>query len=226
MKLLHLFVAFVFSGIALHAQDCTHYYPMKTGVKMELTGYDQKDRKISKLNYEILDATSTYAKVKGQMYDKDDELFKTIEFDLKCENGTFMVDMSSMMPTEQLEAFKNMDVDIETSFLSYPGKLKVGQTLPDGSFTISIKSNGATIMTMKTSVINRKVESMEEVTTPAGTFMCYKISEETVMDMGMAKTTTKSINWISERVGVVKAESYNKKGKLDGTTLLTAISGL
>lgn len=193
---------------------------------MELTGYDKKDKVTSKINYEILEASANHAEVKGEMYDDKGKLFNTVEFGLKCEEGVFKVDMSSVLPSEQLAAFESMDVDIETAYISYPSSLSVGQKLPDGEVTITIKNSGVTIMNMTTSVVNRTVEAKENVTTPAGTFTCYKISEETIVDMKMAKTTSKAISWISENVGMVKTESYDKKGKLVGKTLLTAISGL
>ncbi|MFN0275221.1 MAG: hypothetical protein ACKVPJ_05725, partial [Chitinophagales bacterium] len=53
-----------------------------------------------------------------------------------------------------------------------------------------------------------------------GSFECVKFSETIHMKM-LFKVTAKSITWMAEDVGVVKSESYNDKGKLEGYSLLT-----
>jgi hypothetical protein len=74
-------------------------------------------------------------------------------------------------------------------------------------------------------IFNRKVEAKEDITTPAGNFTCYKISydmESSTKVMGMNnKVNLKGVDYVSEGTGVVKTESYNKKGSLSSYSLLT-----
>ena len=72
-------------------------------------------------------------------------------------------------------------------------------------------------------IYNRKVDAEESLKTPAGTFNCVKISQSQHLK-AMISMDTNSIEWYAEGVGLVRSESYNKKGKLMGYSLLTAFS--
>jgi hypothetical protein len=86
---------------------------------------------------------------------------------------------------------------------------------------IQVSSSGITMVNMDVTINNRKVLAKEKITTSAGTFDCYKISYETESRTRMITVNTKGMEWISEGVGVVKTETYNKKDKLTGYSLLT-----
>ena len=118
------------------------------------------------------------------------------------------------------QSLANMEVSIEGTELALPSTLTVGQERPDASTTIKAGSNGVTIINMTVNVTNRKVLSREELTTPAGTFNCYKITQDTDVKMMIAKTMT-SIDYYAEGVGMVRSETYDKKGNLEGYTELT-----
>jgi hypothetical protein len=121
-----------------------------------------------------------------------------------------------------MDAYKDMEVKVETEDMHMPGSLKAGDVLDDGEMTMKISNQGFTFMTIKVKVYNRKVEAIENVTTPAGTFECAKISYDIDTKVGIA-AKFKGIEWTSKNVGVVKSESYNSKGKLQGYTLLTSL---
>jgi len=78
-------------------------------------------------------------------------------------------------------------------------------------------------MTMSFHVVDRKVEAFESITTAAGTFECFKLSQTTKSKMMFMNLTLKSIDWIAEGIGSVRSESYTEKGKLEGYTVLTNI---
>jgi len=80
-----------------------------------------------------------------------------------------------------------------------------------------------TMMNMTISITNRKVEAVENVTTPAGTFECYKISYDIATKM-MINVKMKGTEWYAKNVGLVKSESYNNDGKLMGSNLLTGLT--
>src|SRR5690606_32954803 len=95
-----------------------------------------------------------------------------------------------------------------------------GMTLDDAKITMEARMNGMKIMTMNMEIKNRKVEAREKITTPAGTFDCFKITYDTYLK-AVVKREYKTTIWFSPEAGTVKSENYNKKGKLDSTTLLT-----
>jgi len=119
-----------------------------------------------------------------------------------------------------MEGFKNMEIKLTTDDLMYPSKLSPGMDLKDGSISLEV-GNG--LMNMTTNIINRKVESREEITTPAGSFKCYKISEDVKSKVGFIKVNMRNVAWIIQDIGTIRSESYNKRGKLNTVTELVKI---
>jgi hypothetical protein len=78
---------------------------------------------------------------------------------------------------------------------------------------------------MTVTITDRKVVGKESVTTPAGTFDCFKItSNSTIKTKTVVGITMEfsAIEWLAPKAAIVKSESY-KKGKLQGYTLLTKL---
>ena len=146
------------------------------------------------------------------------------DLSFKCEDGTMYIDMRNFISQEQLEAFKSYEMTVEAENLEMPGKLSVGQSLKDGS--VNVTAAGAPLPTsLNMKITERKVVAKETITTPAGTFECYKITSNiaTTTQMGIKMNLNfSSIDWIALKVGSVKSESYNKSGKLMGYTILTS----
>jgi hypothetical protein len=95
--------------------------------------------------------------------------------------------------------------------------------LNDGEVSMAISNQmGMKIMTMSTRLTNRTVEGFEDITTPAGTFKCAKITSDIEAKV-MMKMKLKMVEWISENVGTVRSESRDEKGKLNSYTVLTSI---
>ena len=113
-----------------------------------------------------------------------------------------------------------MEVDISGTNLILPNNLSAGQSLPDANMLMNIKVPPMN-MKMTVDIRDRKVEGKETVTTSAGTFDCFVISYIHESKMGM-KITGNAKEWIAEGVGMVKSESYNKKGKRISRSELTA----
>jgi hypothetical protein len=115
-----------------------------------------------------------------------------------------------------------MEMSVEGGNLEMPSSMKAGDLLKDGDLKMSFSSGGVTVMNMSVSITNRKVEAVESLTTPAGTFECYKISYDIATKM-MISVKMKGIEWYAKGVGLVKSETYGKDGKLQGSTLLTGL---
>ena len=124
------------------------------------------------------------------------------------------------MMADFAQQIKDMEISISGNGIEIPPVLTEGMALSDGTTEMKMGSKGMTFMNMKFDVKNRKVEKKESITTAAGTFDCYKITYD--MDMKVIFKRAVSVKqWFAEGVGLVKSESYNKKGELEGSTELT-----
>lgn len=220
------FIILAMSG--LFAQECENYFPTETGATWTMTHYDgknnvqstQKSTVVSSENKDggILTTISTTS------YDDKEKQSYQNTFTTLCKEGVFYMDMKTFMPPTEGNDPNQAQMQMEAANMEIPSNLTVGQTLPDAWIKMFIQVEGMPPMAGQTIMItNRTVEGFESITTPAGTFECVKISWDTEMKM-MFAVKSKTIAWYSLGVGTVKSETYDKKGKLEGTSILTAFS--
>lgn len=138
---------------------------------------------------------------------------------MECKDGLISIDMTAFVPDESMQAFKDMEVELKMDQLEFPSELRVGQQLKDASF--EVKAEGPMPMNFIFLFTDRKVEGKEPVTTPAGTFDCFKISQVTKSKMMIANSQFRTVQYITEKCGAVKTETYRSNGKLVGYSLLT-----
>jgi hypothetical protein len=211
---------------SISAQDCNSYYPLEDGTEVEIKNYDHKDKltgsSIQKITGKQGDDNNLTITVDHQSFDKKGELLMDGELIMRCENGIFYMDMRNMLDNSALAAYENMEVEVDATDMTFPFDMQVGSTLADASISIKIKSESVTVMTMTVWITDRKIEAEESITTPAGTFSCYKMSYNIETKMIM-KVQAKAVQWIAENIGMVKSETYNKKGKLQGYSVLTGL---
>ncbi|MBI9056787.1 MAG: hypothetical protein JEZ01_03340 [Labilibaculum sp.] len=225
-RLLILCTIMAFFSTSAISQDCTIYIPSDVGTELhyQMTNakgkvqgiYSQKMISIKENGGETI-----YEMLQTHKDPKDSEkiiIKDTISF--RCKDNVFYIDMEKYLNQKQMEGFKGMEVKITTDDLIYPPNLSPGMTLKDGSINLEI-GNG--IMNMTTNILNRKVDALENITTAAGTFKCYKISEDVQSKMGFIKVQLHNVAWIVKDIGTIRSESYNKKGKLDTVTELVKI---
>lgn len=215
------------------AQCGNTFYRLKEGAEYEMTSYDKKDRPQGRTTYVISNINENNgvyeATFKSKIYDKKDKLVTEGDFVILCEGDKVKIDMQRLLNSmEQLSAYEDMEVEAQGNFMEVPSSLEVGQSLPDAHTTMTVKmgESSATMSKIDIDINNRKVETQEDITTPAGTFQCYKISYNTDMDMkvmGFGNTSSYgNAEWVAENVGTVRTENYDKKGNLNSYTLLTA----
>jgi hypothetical protein len=227
MKHIMLSVLFCYAAVAgLIAQDCPMYYPAKENTTMEYKQYDKKGAlsgsSIQKITGIKKSSNSTEADISSEHFDAKGKSLGVVKLTAKCEAGVFYIDMSNYMNQQSTDSYKDMEMTMEGGNLEMPWNLKAGDMLKDGNMKMSFASGGMTVMNMTISITNRKVEAVENVTTPAGTFECYKISYDIATKM-MINVKMKGTEWYAKNVGLVKSESYNNDGKLMGSTLLTGL---
>ncbi len=208
----------------LAQNDCSAFFPLAKGSMWELTHYNKKGAVSSVSTQEVgiveqIDGVWE-AQVQQKLSDDKGKVISEGNYKVKCKEGTVYFDVMDMMSPEMKEGLGNMEMSLTGESLALPSKLSVGQTLPDAFTEIKAGPNGVTIMTLRFDITNRKVEAKETVTTPAGKFECYKISYTLTTKTIISKTFTAAV-WYSEKVGMVKSETYDKKGVLESRTELS-----
>jgi hypothetical protein len=215
---------FLVSGI--FAQDCPLYYPDALNSQLEYKQYDKKGNPSGSSVQKVTDFKKTpngyEVRVDAESFDAKGKSMGTLQLAARCEGGIYYIDMKNLMGAQSMEAYKDMEMQIEGGNLEMPASMKAGDMLKNGDMKIAFASGGMTIMNMTFNVSNRKVDAVESITTPAGTFECYKISYDVATKM-MVNVRTKGIEWYSRGVGLVKSESYSTDGKLLGSNVLTAV---
>jgi len=207
---------------------CSQYYPLIEGMTMKYATYNKKGKEEGALVYKVVNVDDQENASSAQMImtisDKKGNTFNS-EYGISCEGDMVKIDFKSLMNEQMLSQFGDMEMDVSGTDIELPNNLKVGQELPDANINIKVTMGGAMTMNMNVETINRKIEKRESITTPAGTFDCYVLYSDVKTKMMVGKTTFPSRTWLAEGVGMVKQESYNKSGKLTGSSVLTEFSG-
>nr|WP_244893346.1 hypothetical protein [Maribacter hydrothermalis] len=94
------------------------------------------------------------------------------------------LDYESLLPSNMLEQYGEMDLTITGNDIEIPNDLSVGQNLNDANVSMKIDMSGIS-MNMTVDMVNRKVEKKESVTTPSGTYDCYVLYSENQSKMMM-----------------------------------------
>ena len=211
-------------GTLATAQQCNPYFNLKKGGIMEMENFNAKDKKTGKVYQEVKELTTGDNSFEARMYmknfDKKDKATNEGEYALNCNNGIITIDMQSLISPETLQAFGNMEVEVNSEDLEIPAELVVGDQLKDGKLTLTAGGESGFNFGVTVNITNRKVEKKEQITTPAGTFECFKITYD-VETKSIISARGKSAEYISEGHGVVKSESFDKNGKLTGYSILT-----
>jgi hypothetical protein len=232
-KIFILFAAIVLYTGNLAYSQCNNYYNLDEDTEFEMTSYDPKGKEEGKMSNKVIkmdQAGNNYtATIKSSLFDKKGKMVQEGEYDMICKDGVMEIDMQRFIPQESLKAMGGGDAKlvIDGNTLQIPSSLSVGQTLKDGTIELKMEAGQGGMMTFNTvvNIKNRKVAGKEQITTPAGTFDCFKITYEVesvsrIMGMNMTNSMS-SIDYLSEGTGMIKTENFDKKGKLSGYTLLT-----
>ncbi|HEY3404107.1 MAG TPA: hypothetical protein VGK59_12010, partial [Ohtaekwangia sp.] len=203
------------------------FYVLENGTEWEMENYNAKEKLIGKNQWKVTSYTTTASGYTATVHssltnEKGKEQAKS-DLEMKCDNGVFFIDMRNFITEDQLKALGTYETKVEATNLEVPSKLSIGQTLKDGTITITAVGTGMPIK-MTATITNRKVEAQESITTPAGTFTTYKISSNLTLQNQMGINVNmnfSTIEWLAPKVGLVKTESYNKSGKLMGYSVLS-----
>jgi hypothetical protein len=217
----------------LTAQDCKGYYYLSSS-QVEMTIYDKKGKENGKAFYQISNVKksggSTTADFTSNMVDEKGKTVSTSTGKYKCSSGILFVDARIAMPQDQSAAYKDMEIKAPEIYIEYPATMSVGQELKEINFKMEAYNKEKLHSTTNFDQVNRKVVGKESITTPAGTYECWKITYDgklkaTVAPMNIGiPFNFKGTEWFAPGFGIVKTETYNKNGKLIGSTLITKVN--
>lgn len=219
---------FLLAGTRANSQVCGDYFPMKEGTVLTYMNYDKKGKATGGSEMSLKEksptAGGTSIVFSTSFSDDKGETLYNSEVEMECIDGVLYIDAGKLLDPATLSAYETMEVAVSGENLEMPLGAAPGTALNDGSVEAVISSGGLKILTISVNVTNRKIEGRETVETPAGSFKCVKYSYDALTQMGFVKVNVSGIEWYSHEYGTVRSESYDKKGKLSGYTLLESVS--
>ncbi len=227
MKTCGLFIALFLVTTGMKAQECSAYFPFKEKTSLEYANYNKKEKLqgYSQSTITVVDETDDglEAQVETATLDEDREVLQEGAFQVVCKDNILYMDLTDMLSPEMTESFSHMEVTFTGDKMVLPSNLQVGQKLPDAQTVVQAASGGVNLLKFTFEITDRTVEAKESVTTPAGTFDCFKVSHSMDVKM-MIKKSFQVTTWYNEKIGMVKQETYDKKGRLDGRSELQKVS--
>jgi hypothetical protein len=172
--------------------------------------------------------TTTTALLKSGHYDDKNRLLNLQDLTFRCRQDTSFTDGTSELETARLKSFRDRIFTYEPVPLAWPNQPTVGSELPSGGITVQVSSSAVDIAKVYSTVQKRKIVSgPEPVTTPAGTFQCYKVESEHESATApradvVMRNVQRVVDYYAPNIGVVRTEVYDKKGKLAEVRLLAA----
>ena len=240
-------IAFVFSsGMNAYAQDKVFFVPEPETARWSYLEMDGSGATTATMVYSVDsmvgDAVNGTAKVKFERAGKqssEETLGSFIYY--KFKDGEFTIDMNAFFEADVLgelidaaagaegieasDEEKKKAIEEMRKLIEISGEVRgiprypVIGALPDYEFVFKFS-----FVTMTVKGTERKISGKERLTTPAGTFDCFIMEETVTTKAMMQKEVEKTVSWYAYGVGLVKENTYDKKGKLVSTTLLNSIN--
>ena len=223
-----LIAAFIIaSAPPVEAQNCSDYFPQKEGTVLKYVNYDKKEKVTGSSEMSLKDKKQTDGGMSVIFLsrfsdDKGEEVYES-EIKVECKDGILHFDAGKLLDPATMSAYETMEVEVTGDNLELPLDAPAGTALRDGSVSAVVRSNGVKIVTVSVSIYNRTIEAREKVETPAGNFDCIKYTYDGLTQIGFVKINMSAIEWYSPELGTIRSESYNKNGKLTGSTVLESI---
>jgi hypothetical protein len=149
---------------------------------------------------------------KGQPVSSDNPMI--LNYRIVVSDGAMYLDMKNMFG-----AMDGLDgVEASGTAVKIPTRPQAGQTLGDAAAKVRIGFINCSAV-----ITEGKVLAEEDLTVEAGTFHCYKISQKTNAAVMGIKSETTTVSWYAKGAGAVKSETFDKKGKLTGSTELISM---
>lgn len=217
------------SGDLQKWNDGKPFSGLKKGSQLVYTHYDGKG-KVEGYNRQTIDditlgTNRVEATVTTVFTDRKGKTLNSGTAVLSFRNGNFQVDLIDLLAGQRMDNF-DIEANVSGREMLIPERLSPGQVLPEASATFDMKlKNGVNAITLPSltfRVFDRRVEKAETVKTPAGKFLCTKIVQTVEAEYPLiGRQAYTCTSWMGKDIGTVKSESYNSKGDLVSTVLLT-----
>ena len=229
-----------------YAQDKVFFVPDPETARWSYLEMDGNGTTTATMTYYVDsmtgDAVNGTAKVKFERAGKHSSEEATANFIYyKFKDGEFTIDMNAFFEADVLgelidaaagaegigasEEEKKKAIEEVKKLIEVSGEVRgiprhpVIGALPDYEFVFKFS-----FVSMSVKGTERKISGKEKLTTPAGTFDCFIMEETVTTKAMMQKEVEKTVSWYAYGVGLVKENTYDKKGKLVSTTLLNSIN--
>lgn len=230
MRILFSVLCLFFASNLMIAQsdNCRPFVPVAVGTSWEVQHYNAKDKVQGSNTFELIDlkkeGNATTFTIETKSFDKNGEEIYSHTYQAYCEDGQFQVDMEQFLNGATLEAYQDMEINVDGSNFEIPDfDAPIGTTMPDGTLDVAIDMGTGMNINMNVVVTDREITAREQVSTPAGDFDCVVFSQ-TMQTKMLVKVEGRSKEWYAPEIGVVRSESYNRKGKLTGYSELTRVT--
>ncbi len=216
---------------ALQEAQCNYYLPLVEGTGIAYEHFDRRDRLEYRQEIRIVSVASKEGEVHATMetkhFDRRNRLQHEGTFGIICHGDVLQLDLQSLMDQAMLEAYEGMEMVFEGGEMMIPSELSVGQSLPDATLDISVRSSGMQVAEMTMQITDRQVTARENITVPAGTFEAYRIVYNTHIEMRAMgipiRTNTQTVEYHAREVGVVRTEIYDQRERLQSYQVLSEI---
>jgi len=224
MRLLFSFSLLFICG-TLFSQDCSNYYYLQNNKTIEMTISNNKGKESGKMTYTVSDSrksgNAVTATINSEFVDAKGKSITKATNNVKCVNGVMQMDMKVFIPAAQQEQIKSGTATASDVYLEYPANMNVGDQLKDGLLNMDYETASGLKSSIEVSITERKVEGKETVTTPAGTWECFKITSKNKITSRIAgigiPIRMDVTEWYAPGFGVIKTES--KTGKTEITSI-------
>ena len=247
-------------SLETYSQECFLYYPKQPNSRLEYNCYSKNELDatvVKEYTFQNEELDTLLVFEKAEVFDLQGNSTASAETKSMCVKGYYYRGNIPSLNIKILpgEFLTSVGGNI---WQGWPTKLNVGDTLTGYITTVSVFTKGATagdivlstigfglvgaILTVaftpslsfntQTDIFDRKVETIEEITTMAGTFECYKITfHASVSKITPNKKSSKkenignsaTISWYATNIGLVKQEEYDGDGNLSSYMVLTNI---
>ncbi|RMD74403.1 MAG: hypothetical protein D6818_03280 [Bacteroidetes bacterium] len=206
---------------SLAAQDCFGYVLSEEGARATYAMQDHKGKPNGEMTWTVEDITATdegwlitlgmsFKDKKGETLDAPVASQRIL-----CTGSDVRMDIDVGALAEAFADNPEVEITMEGDKMVLPNELKENMTLPDAQMTTIVKMSGMTLVNATVRLTDRTVLGKEQVTTPAGTFDCFKITQTTETKAGLAGTRrTATVSWVAKGIGMVKSEDYDHRGRL------------
>lgn len=216
-----LAIAVLSCSLHTYSQNCSGYYFLQANKTIEMAIYNKKGDVTATQKYTVSNVSNagdvTTADVNTEMVDKKGKPIAKGASRMKCTGGVVMVDMKMSMPMQPGQNYET-DVKAEDVYIEYPSSMSVGDQLKDAKMHLDMNGANGMKQTVDMEVTERKVEGKEKVTTTAGSWDCFRITQKTkmrikTMGIGMPMNID-ATEWYAPGFGIVKTESKHGKTEI------------